>query len=114
TLIYPARVRGRQLDAVVEASRAAVRALGIASGPAHVELCTTASGPRLYELGARCGGGATPDPIVPFVTGIEQPKETVRVALGDPPMNLTPLAARGCVYGFFSPRPGTIAAVCGV
>lgn len=114
SVIYPTCVRGSQFDAIVDASRAAVRALGIVSGPAHVELCTTASGPRLFELGARCGGGATPDPIVPFVSGIEQLKETVRVALGDPPVNLVPSRARGCVYRFFAPPPGRLAEVRGV
>jgi biotin carboxylase len=113
-VIYPTAIDAARCEAVAAACRAAVGALGITSGPAHVELCTTEAGPKLFEIGARCGGGATPDPIVPFVTGIEQLKETVRVALGQPPDNLAPRWTRGCVYGFFAPGPGTIAAVHGV
>jgi biotin carboxylase len=114
SVVYPTRAVGAELEAIGAACRAAVRALGVESGPAHVELCTTDSGPRLFELGARCGGGATPDPIVPFVTGIEQLKETIRVALGESPESLATVRARGCVYRFFSPRPGRLAAVHGV
>jgi biotin carboxylase len=113
SVVYPTSVDAAQREAIVGACRAAVTAVGITSGPAHVELCTTADGPRLFELGARCGGGATPDPIVPYATGIEQLKETVRIALGDPPVNLTSRWSRGCVYRFLSPPPGRVAAVHG-
>jgi biotin carboxylase len=114
SVVYPTRVDGERLDAIAAACRAAVCAMGIRSGPAHVELCTTDAGPRLFELGARCGGGATPDPIVPYVTGIEQLKETVRVALGEAPESLAARWSRGCVYRFLSPAAGRVAAVRGV
>ena len=114
SVVYPTISSEAELMAINETSRAAVRAIGIDVGAAHVELCTTKDGPKLFEVGARCGGGGTPDPIVPFVTGIEMTKEAIRVALGEEPKNLKPLYNRGCVYRFLTPRPGRIKAVVGL
>jgi hypothetical protein len=77
-------------------------------------MCTTESGPRLFELGARCGGGGTPDPIVPHLTGVEMFKEVVRIALGEQPHRLTPLYTKGCIYRFITPAPGTINRISGL
>jgi biotin carboxylase len=111
---YPTRLDPAELAALTAVVTAAVRSLGIAEGAAHVEACTTPSGPKLFELGARCGGGGTPDPIVPFVTGIDMLAEVVRLHAGDAPISLVPGAARGCCYRFLTPRAGVVRAVSGV
>ncbi len=111
---YPTRLDAGALDALTALVRAAVGAVGIGVGAAHVEACTTADGPRLFELGARCGGGGTPDPIVPYSTGIDMLSEVVRVHAGDEPLRLTPVAARGCCYRFLTPQPGVLESVEGL
>ena len=111
---YPTRLEPPALDALTTVVTAAVRALGITVGAAHVEACTTPDGPILFELGARCGGGGTPDPIVPFVTGVDMIAEVVRVHAGDAPTRLAPATARGCCYRFLTPPAGRISAVAGV
>lgn len=111
---YPTRLTGASLTAVHDAARAAVRGLGIEAGAAHVELCSTADGPRLFELGARCGGGGTPDPIVPFLTGIDMLGEVVRLHAGDDPIALTPRHERGVSYRFLTPAPGRLRRVSGL
>ena len=114
SVIYPSLYAGADLGRIHEAARSAVRALGISFGAAHVELCMTRNGPRLFELGARCGGGGTPDPIVPWVTGVEMVKEVIRLALGEKPQRLTPRHERGCVYRFLMPKPGHVEEVRGL
>jgi biotin carboxylase len=114
SVIYPTALAGNVLAGLHSAVRSAVRALGIEIGAAHVELATTPAGPRLFEVGARCGGGGTPDPIVPYVTGIEMFKEVVRIAIGREPGNLAPLHQRGCVYRFLAPAPGRLREVRGL
>jgi biotin carboxylase len=111
---YPTRLEGEALDRLHAVVKRAVEALGITAGAAHVELCTTADGPKLFELGARCGGGGTPDPIVPYVSGVEVLKEVVRVSLGDAPKQLTPTQNRGCSYRFLTPPPGRLREVRGL
>ena len=114
SVIYPTVFNGEELQRIHEVARAAVRALDIDSGAAHVEMCSAEDGPRLFEIGARCGGGGTPDPIVPFLTGIEMFKEVVRIALGERPQRLVPLYTRGCVYRFFTPKPGLVKRIEGL
>ncbi|HEX6163008.1 MAG TPA: ATP-grasp domain-containing protein [Vicinamibacterales bacterium] len=111
---YPTALSGDALTALHDLVKASVRALGITVGAAHVEACTTAAGPKLFELGARCGGGGTPDPIVPQVTGIDMLSEVVRVHAGDEPSNLLPATQQGCSYRFLTPSPGHLRAVAGV
>lgn len=111
---YPTIFKEEKLRRIHEVAKIAVRALGIKIGPAHIEMCSTPDGPRLIELGARCGGGGTPDPIVPFLTGIEMFKEVVRIALGESPQQLIPLYTKGCVYRFITPEPGRVRRVTGL
>jgi biotin carboxylase len=113
-VIYPTLMTGKPLERIHESVKAAVRTLGVDVGPAHVELCTTRDGPRLFELGARCGGGGTPDPIVPFLTGVEMFKEVVRISQGEKPKNLVPRYMRGCVYLFLTPQTGIVKGVRGL
>ena len=113
SVVYPTLLDRDALRKTYEVATAAVKAIGIQVGPAHVELCVTKDGPKLFEIGARCGGGGTPDPIVPFATGIEMFKEVVRIALGERPTNLSPKYNRGCVYRFLTPLPGVIESVTG-
>jgi biotin carboxylase len=114
SVIYPTLMTDKALERIHESVKAAVRSLGVDVGPAHVELCTTRDGPRLFELGARCGGGGTPDPIVPFLTGVEMFKEVVRIAQGEKPQNLAPLYMKGCVYLFLTPRAGIVRGIKGL
>jgi biotin carboxylase len=113
-VLYPTRVVGRQLQDLVEAIKQAVLVLGITIGAAHVEIATTKDGFVLFELGARCGGGGTPDPIVPYATGINQILETIRAHLGESPQQLSPDRTRGCNYHFIFAPVGRLRAVHGV
>ena len=114
SVIYPTVFTGSELHEIQELGRQAVQAMGIDVGAAHIEMCSTEKGPRLFEIGARCGGGGTPDPIVPFVTGIEMFKEVVRIALGEMPQRLTPVYTKACVYRFLTPEQGIVRKVSGV
>ncbi len=71
-VLYPTSIQGEQLAALRRVIAQAVLALDIRTGAAHVELASVNGGFMLFELGARCGGGGTPEPIVPYVTGIEE------------------------------------------
>ncbi len=114
SVIYPTILKGEKLQRIQQVAKMAVQAIGINIGPAHVELCSTKDGPILFEIGARCGGGGTPDPIVPFLTGIEMFKEVVRLALGEMPQQLVPSYTKGCVYHFITPKPGRVKRIRGL
>ena len=114
SVIYPTELSGEKFKELQKVAKMAVQALGINVGAAHVELCTTKDGPKLFEVGARCGGGGTPDPIVPFISGVEMLKEIVRIKVGEKPENLKPLYTKGCVYRFITPRPGVVKKIEGI
>lgn len=113
-VLYPTAVSGDRLVSLKEVIANSVLALGITEGPAHVELATTAKGFVLFELGARSGGGGTPEPIVPYATGIQQFEEIVRILSGDQPVNLFPTRNYGCNYHFITPKEGIIKEIKGL
>lgn len=62
---------------------AAVKALGITDGPAHVELKATATGVKIVELGARLGGDFIATDLVLMSTGVDMVRQTIEFALGN-------------------------------
>jgi biotin carboxylase len=112
-VLYPSVVKGEQLEQLKNVIINSVKALELNCGAAHVELATTTAGFVLFELGARCGGGGTPEPIVHYSTGINEFVEMVRILSGDKPENLEPLYSRGCNYHFITPAAGIIKSIKG-
>lgn len=70
----------KELKDIVKKS---VNALNIDSGPVHVEVMFTDSGPKIVELGARLGGDHITTDLVPLSTGIDIVKMTIENAIGD-------------------------------
>lgn len=112
-VLYPTSINGEWLQRLKETIQKAVLSLGITQGAAHVELATTPEGFVLFELGARCGGGGTPEPIVPYVTGVKEFTDLVRICCGDRPLIEMNAAIRGCNYHFIVLSPGVVAQVHG-
>ncbi len=113
TILYPTVENGQRLEWIIEAVQKAVSAIGMVDGMAHVELCITDNGPVLFELGARCGGGA-PAPLVPYLCGVDEFKEAVRIAFGQKPHQLSPQFMKGCAAKFFYPKPGIVTHIKGI
>ena len=113
-VLYPTVINGQQLEQLKKTIIESVIALGINNGAAHVELATTSSGFYLFELGARCGGGGTAEPIVHYATGINEFVEVIRILAGDEPKQLTPICNRGANYHFLTPESGTLKEVSGM
>lgn len=103
---YPTALDKQTARDVMTLAEASARALGITYGMAHVEIGVTAHGPQLFELGARCGGGATAAPVVPLATGIDEFTEACRIACGVPPLRTEAVHERGVCYRFITPRAG--------
>ncbi len=104
---YPAQLTGAQESTVADMCHDAVSALGITQGVAHIEFCFTHQGPVLFELGARCGGGHTPQ-IAHHVSGVNEFVEACRMACGIPPSQFTPTRRRGADYRFLVFPPGNV------
>ena len=104
---YPAQLTPEQECTVAEMCQNAVSTLGLTQGVAHIEFAYTAQGPVLFELGARCGGGHTPQ-IAHHVSGVNEFVEACRMACGVAPSQFVPLSRRGADYRFLVFTPGVV------
>lgn len=104
---YPAQLDEEQESFIADMCQRAVSALGITQGSAHVEFGYTMKGPVLFELGARCGGGHTPQ-IAYHVSGVNEFVEACRMACGMAPSRLSPIYRRGAEYRFLVFAPGIV------
>ncbi len=104
---YPAQLTAAQESTVADMCHKAIRALGLTQGVAHIEFAYTDQGPVLFELGARCGGGHTPQ-IAHHVSGVNEFVEACRMACGMPPSQIEPTRHRGADYRFLVFNPGIV------
>jgi biotin carboxylase len=109
---FPARLAPADRRAVEKTALAALRALGLGWGPAHVELRLTPAGPRLIEVNPRLAGGMIPA-MVRAATGIDLIGLTVARAAGArrPP---APTRDRAAAIRFLlAPASGRLAGIDG-
>jgi biotin carboxylase len=107
---YPAGLDPEQLERVADMCQRAVEAIGLTHGVAHIEFAYTKAGPVLFELGARCGGGLTPE-IAHHVSGVNEFIEYCRMACGLPPSKLRPERRLGADYRFLVLQPGKLSSI---
>lgn len=81
----PSQLEDNTKKQIRDVACSAVKALGIKTGPAHVEIIVTQDGPKIVELGARLGGDCITSHLVRLSTGIDMLKETVTVLCGGKP-----------------------------
>ncbi|WP_159944708.1 MULTISPECIES: ATP-grasp domain-containing protein [unclassified Nocardiopsis] len=104
---HPAPLPADLESAVAGVALAALEALGLGWGPAHVELRVTASGPRIVEVNPRLAGGMIPA-LVEAATGVDLIAATVARVLGEPP-DLAPTRSDSAAIRFlFAARSGTV------
>jgi biotin carboxylase len=106
---YPSHFDALRAAEVERMCQSAVAALGLSRGWAHIEFAVTRDGPKLLELGARCGGGHIPQ-IVRHVTGVDEFIEACRMACGQPPRRRAPIRRLAAEYRFLVFPPGRVAA----
>ncbi|MGN6107963.1 MAG: ATP-grasp domain-containing protein, partial [Kofleriaceae bacterium] len=80
---FPADLTGDARAAIEAATLAALRALRLEVGPAHVELRLGPDGPALIEVNARLAGGFIPE-LVRLARGVDLLETNVRFAAGLP------------------------------
>lgn len=96
---YPVDFDDAEISRIQQMCAFAVRALGLPYGVAHIEFGMTAQGPKLFELGARTGGGHIPQ-IMHHVSGVDELAQVCRMACGLPPSQFQPFIRRGANYRF--------------
>lgn len=80
----PSRFENTLREEIATVAAAAMKAVGIENGPAHIEMMITDRGPVMIELGARLGGDFITTDLVPLSTGIDMLAATILSACGEP------------------------------
>lgn len=109
----PSHFAGDTKKRIEEAAAAAMKAVGIENGPAHVEMMVTSRGPVLIELGARLGGDFITTDLVPLSTGIDMLGATIRLACGEE-VDVSVKAPKASAIRYFRTNFGTIRGVDGI
>ncbi len=114
--LWPAELEPAEVGAAVETAAAAVRALGIESGPTTAQVLLGDGGPLLAKLSARVGGGHDAE-LCRAALGVDLNDLAVAAALGEEvqPQQLAAVAGVGgaCIRFLVSP-PGGLREVRGV
>ncbi len=101
------------IEEVVGTVVAALRAIGFDSGTTHGEVMVTEAGPRIVEIAGRPGGGRIPTDLIPLTYGMDFMADSIRVALGEPPIEVRRFE-RGAALYWIPAEPGTVSAIEGV
>ncbi len=109
----PSMLKPEDLEKIRDLASRAVKAVGIANGPAHVEIILTANGPRMVELGARMGGDCITTHLVPLSTGVDMIEATIRLSCNETP-DIERKFLKGSAIRYFKPKAGTIKEIRGV
>lgn len=109
----PSRFTGSIKERILDTTVAAIKAVGIENGPAHVEIMVTDRGPVLIELGARLGGDFITTDLVPLSTGIDMLGATIQLACGET-VDLTPKIQKASAIRYMQSPAGVILNVEGL
>lgn len=100
-------------NSIVSVARKGVEALGILSGPAHVEMMVTEKGPKIIEIGARLGGDYITSDLTPLSTGVDMIEATLRAACSDD-IDLRRKFEHFSGVRYLNPSRGRITSIVGV
>ena len=112
---YPADDRWADVKALARAHDAMIEATHLPFGITHTEYKLHNGRFYLIEFAARGGGGNIPSHIVPLKSGIEVTGLLVRMAMGKPVEEITPVdTRRAVVLEYFEVAPGKVRAISGL
>lgn len=109
----PSQLKETDVSKIKSVAIQAVKALGIQSGPSHVEIILTAEGPKVVELGARMGGDNITTYLVPLSTGIDMLEAVIRISCGEEP-EIEPRWQKGSAIRYIPAPAGILKAVEGL
>jgi dTDP-4-amino-4,6-dideoxygalactose transaminase/biotin carboxylase len=109
---YPSRLSAAEKRRVESVVIKAAKSLGVKYGAIHAEVCYTKSGPKLFELASRPGGGRIPNDCLPLYNGINMSSELAKLLL-DEDFSTVKQYSKSVILGFITPPPGTIQSISG-
>ncbi|MGG7609180.1 pyridoxal-phosphate dependent enzyme [Streptomyces sp. ZG43] len=109
---FPAELPPVAEAELAECARQALKAIGFALGPAHVEVRLTPDGPAVIEVNGRLAGGMIPE-LVRAATGVDLLDQQLRAATGRPLALNTDGARHAGIRFLTATRSGRLTGVTG-
>lgn len=109
----PSRLPASTIDEIENIAIQAVKAVGIETGPAHVEMMVTSQGVKMIELGARMGGDCITTSLVPLSTGVDMIRATIDLSLGIVP-DMSVKFQKGSAIRYFKTSTGILQSITGI
>ena len=91
----------------------ALGAIGFRNGTTHAEVIVSPEGPHIVEIAGRPGGGRIPTDLIPLTYGTDFMADSLRIALGHPPIERR-RHERGTAVYWIPADPGTVVSIEGV
>ncbi|AUG99985.1 carboxylate--amine ligase [Prodigiosinella confusarubida] len=109
--IFPTSVLEDKKSHMIGITRQALESIGFTSGPAHVEVKYTKTGPRIVEVNGRPGGDNITSDLIPGAYQINIFRQAVRNAL-EQPVTFTVDNPASCAVGYIcAPRDGIFVSI---
>ncbi|MBN1410051.1 MAG: ATP-grasp domain-containing protein [Spirochaetales bacterium] len=109
----PTSLPGDTVRRAADVFMAGVKALGIDMGAAKGDIKIAGNGPVIGEIAARLSGGYMSGWTFPYSSGVEVTRAALKIAVGLPPGDLTPLYKRTSCERAFISIPGIVKEVKG-
>lgn len=112
--LQPSRLPDDVLHRISHVACSAATALGLTDCLGHAELKVTKNGPKMVELGARCGGDGIAEQLLLLSAGVSFPEISVKLALGeDFPIPHNQFYKSACIR-FITTQEGVLSSIEGV
>lgn len=108
----PARFASSQVAAIENIAEQGLRALGMINSPAHIDMIYTATGPKIFEVGARVGGYRSEMMKLSF--GVDLDEVAFSTSLGKGGDFVSTFEKSTAVLEFFPPREGILKGIEGL
>ena len=102
--VLPSALTDTDQSALIHCAKVGIKALGMKSSPAHVEIIMTKSGPRIVEIGARNGGYR--ERMHMLANGIDITGAAIALSLGQQPDTRAVKHTPCAVLELFPKSPG--------
>ena len=106
--LQPSQLSLEDIKRIKEVAKQAAISIGLVNSLAHAEIKLTKNGPKMVEIGARCGGDGIAEQLIELSTGISFVQISIDIALGNDfiiPKNI--LEKSSCI-GFIQSKHGIL------
>ena len=108
----PSTLRKSSIDKAEKVARSAIRALGLRSSTAHVEIMRTDNGWKVVEVGARIGGFRSE--IYKLAFGFDHGANDLRVRVPEKPVLTKKKLGYACAMKFYPKQEGILSQLKGI